>query len=330
VTDTCVDRFPAAHMLEVALALTRPPMQPERHYPADLLQAAEDRYGPGLKIRQVIYFVARANGYTGSPFIDKRSFGDAMYYAWTLPMTVRAAGTSTLSLPAILTNLANKELLDAYREEDQTWREIAIVRSVSDIKTVTSYRLIGKDQYELVAPGGEIKHGTLGNDTYSNRADTYGLMLSIDRREGISKIQFNRGDELLLRRVSLPTKTLLAIHCDGSLGHSHPSSHSSSLEREFVESVYRTPLAVVEPETSTLEWKAPWYSVYHHGQVAHHHTLDLQKLHGGKTVSRLLMDDPTNRLLDVDLVGIVPHSNPREQHLDSEWRKHNAPAEQSC
>ena len=28
----------------------------------------------------------------------------------------------------------------------------------------------------------EIKHGTLGNETYSNRADTYGLMLSIDRR----------------------------------------------------------------------------------------------------------------------------------------------------
>jgi hypothetical protein len=60
------------------------------------------------------------------------------------------------------------------------------VRNVSDFKTVTSYRLIGKDQYELVAPGGEIKHGTLGNETYSNRADTYGLMLSIDRRDIIN------------------------------------------------------------------------------------------------------------------------------------------------
>lgn len=29
---------------------------------------------------------------------------------------------------------------------------------------------------------GEIKHGTLGNETYSNKADTYGLMLAVDRR----------------------------------------------------------------------------------------------------------------------------------------------------
>ena len=177
------DRFPAAQMLEAALALTRPPMQPERHYHADLLQAAEDRYGQGLKIRQVIYFVARANGYTGSPYIDKRTFGDAMYYAWTLPMTVRAAGASTLSLPAILSSLANKELLDAYREEDQTWREIAIVRSVSDFKTVTSHRLLDNMEYEEVAPDGEIKHGTVAEETYTRQAKTYGKMFAMTREK---------------------------------------------------------------------------------------------------------------------------------------------------
>ncbi|MCA9108271.1 MAG: hypothetical protein KDA83_22905, partial [Planctomycetales bacterium] len=41
-------------------------------------------------------------------------------------------------------------------------------------------------QYELVAPGGEIKHGTLGNEQYSNKADTYALMLQIDRRDIIN------------------------------------------------------------------------------------------------------------------------------------------------
>ena len=48
------------------------------------------------------------------------------------------------------------------------------------------YRLIGKDQYELVAPGGELKHGNLGNESYSNRADTYGLMMAVDRRDIIN------------------------------------------------------------------------------------------------------------------------------------------------
>ena len=60
------------------------------------------------------------------------------------------------------------------------------MRNVSDFKTVTSYRLIGTDQYELVAPGGEIKHGTLGNESYTNKADTYGLLLSVDRRDIIN------------------------------------------------------------------------------------------------------------------------------------------------
>ena len=63
---------------------------------------------------------------------------------------------------------------------ERTWRNICAVRNVSDFKTVTSYRLIGADQYEQVAPGGELKHGTLGNESYSNKADTYGLML-VDR-----------------------------------------------------------------------------------------------------------------------------------------------------
>jgi hypothetical protein len=63
---------------------------------------------------------------------------------------------------------------------------ICAVRNVQDFKTVTSYRLVGKDQYEIVAPGGELKHGTLGNESYTNKADTYGLLLAIDRRDIIN------------------------------------------------------------------------------------------------------------------------------------------------
>ena len=175
------DRFPAARMIEAAMALARNLAEPERHYQADLLQAAEDRYGPGLKIRQVIYFVAQANGYTGSPYIDASNISDAMHYAWTVPLSVRASGSSTLSLPAILSNLANKELLDAYQEEDQTWREIAVVRSVSDFKTVTNHRLLDEMEYEELAPDGELKHGKLSEETYTRQARTYGKMFALTR-----------------------------------------------------------------------------------------------------------------------------------------------------
>ena len=96
------------------------------------------------------------------------------------------AGFSTVDIGGILSNVANKFLLEGFFAVERTWRNICAVRNVSDFKTVTSYRLIGKDQYEQVPPGGELKHGTLGNETYTNKADTYGLLLSIDRRDIIN------------------------------------------------------------------------------------------------------------------------------------------------
>jgi phage major head subunit gpT-like protein len=37
-----------------------------------------------------------------------------------------------------------------------------------------------------VAPGGEIEHGQLDEQSFTNKADTYGLMLSVDRRDMIN------------------------------------------------------------------------------------------------------------------------------------------------
>ena len=83
-------------------------------------------------------------------------------------------------------NVANKFLLEGFFSVERTWRNICAVRNVNDFKTVTSYRLIGTDQYEQIAPGGQFKHGTLGNETYTNKADTYGLLLGVDRRDIIN------------------------------------------------------------------------------------------------------------------------------------------------
>jgi hypothetical protein len=120
------------------------------------------------------------NGYTGRNFRDSRA---VLRYAFG--HSVEAA-FSTIDIGGILSNVANKFLLEGFFSVERTWRNICAVRNVSDFKTVNSYRLIGKDQYEQVSPGGELKHGTLGNEQYSNKADTYGLVLSIDRRDIIN------------------------------------------------------------------------------------------------------------------------------------------------
>jgi hypothetical protein len=170
-----------AATLEAACVLTAKLSEPERHYHEEVLEQAERRFRGGIGLQELFLEAAWANGYPERSFRDSR---EALRYAFG--RQVQAAGFSTVDIGGILSNVANKFLLEGFFSVERTWRNICAVRNVPDFKTVTSYRLIGKDQYEIVAPGGELKHGTLGNESYTNKADTYGLMLSIDRRDIIN------------------------------------------------------------------------------------------------------------------------------------------------
>lgn len=93
------------------------------------------------------------------------------------------AALSTTSLPTALGNLANKVLLDSYGESPATWRSFCAVRSVSDFKKNTAIRPSFTTPLDEVAPGGELKHGTVGEWFAEYQVDTFGKMLSIDRRD---------------------------------------------------------------------------------------------------------------------------------------------------
>jgi hypothetical protein len=147
---------------------------------AQAMEIAAKRFQGGLGLQELLFEAAIANGYTGRTFRDSRRVLEAAFGRGI------EAGMTTIDVGGILSNVANKFLLEGFFSVERVWRSICAVRNVSDFKTVTSYRLVGKDQYEQVAPGGELKHGTLGEETYSNKADTYGLMLAIDRRDIIN------------------------------------------------------------------------------------------------------------------------------------------------
>ncbi len=177
VIDTSID----GHVLEAACLLTAKLADVEKVCDERSLDVASRRFRGGIGLQELLLEAAWANGYAGRNFRDSRS---VLRYAFG--HTIEAAGFSTIDIGGILSNVANKFLLEGFFSVERTWRNITAVRNVSDFKTVTSYRLIGKDQYEQVAPGGELKHGTLGEESYTNRADTYGLMLTIDRRDIIN------------------------------------------------------------------------------------------------------------------------------------------------
>ena len=152
----------------------------ENHFDEQTLEPSPERFRGGIGLQELILEAAWANGYTGRNFRDSRTI---LRFAFKPELE---AGFSTVDIGGILSNVANKFLLEGFFSVERTWRNICASRNVSDFKTVTSYRLIGTDQYEQVAPGGELKHGTLGNEIYTNKADTYGLMLSVDRRDIIN------------------------------------------------------------------------------------------------------------------------------------------------
>lgn len=174
------DKPVTSAVLQAACLLTAKLSQVEEMFDSQTLDLAARRFRGGIGLQELLLEAAWANGYTGRNFRDHR---EVLRFAFGHGIE---AGFSSIDIGGILTNVANKFLLEGFFSVEQTWRNICAVRNVSDFKTVTSYRLVGKDQYEQVAPGGELKHGTLGEEKYENRADTYGLLLSIDRRDIIN------------------------------------------------------------------------------------------------------------------------------------------------
>ncbi|MCC9642976.1 Mu-like prophage major head subunit gpT family protein [Rhodopirellula sp. JC740] len=126
-----------------------------------------------IGLRELVAECARMEG------IDvPRVFGDGT-------ATIRA-GFSSMSLPSIMENVMNKTLLAAYQNTPIAAFDLCSVGTVTDFKEVARYRLLGTGGFEQVAPDGELKHGKLSEQKYSNKADTYGQILTLTRHDIIN------------------------------------------------------------------------------------------------------------------------------------------------
>lgn len=189
---SAAQRAPAGHVrtpdnspqvLEAALCVARKIPNTEKQYTDQVLQAAHTQYRGRVGLQQIILQAAMQNGYQGGvgERIHNGNLRDILSYAMPPNNPQLRAAFSTVSLPNILSNVANKELLTGYEETDTAWREVAVTKSVSDFKQVTSYRMLDNMEYEALGPAGEIKHGTLGEESYTRQAGTYAKMFSLTR-----------------------------------------------------------------------------------------------------------------------------------------------------
>jgi phage major head subunit gpT-like protein len=177
---------------------------------ADTLQQAHERFPQGIALNQLIMIGAQANGYRNGHSSKVTVEAQRAAFGMSTPAQMRASGFSTVSIPNVVSNVANKFLRQGWDAVDMTPLRVAAIRSVTDFKTITTVSLIGDTEFQKVGSGGEIAHGKLGEEVYTNKADTYARMLAITRTDYINDDlgaltstpkKLGRGGGLMLNKI---------------------------------------------------------------------------------------------------------------------------------
>lgn len=108
---------------------------------------------------------------------------DLVRSAFEASRAVQASGTSTMSLPGILSDAAHKSALAAYRAVPTVWSMLAATTSLTNFKPHKRYRMTGIGRFEEVGNDGELKHITFKEAEYENQAHTEGAILGITRKD---------------------------------------------------------------------------------------------------------------------------------------------------
>lgn len=131
-----------------------------------------------ITLHGLIAAALKADGVTpphGGPALFQAAMGHAI-----------RAGFSTVNLPGILGNVANKRLLDSFTAVEVVYPRIAQQVEHANFHTHTHYRLNDVGSFAEVGADGEIQHGTLSEESYTNRVTTKGQMLTLTRQDIIN------------------------------------------------------------------------------------------------------------------------------------------------
>ena len=155
----------------------------EKQYSPEVLAAADGRRYARMTLHKALGLLCHAAG-VYAPLGDKEGLVAAAFEAHKKLLTFDAF--STLSLSGILGNTANKAMLAAYAGVNTTWQKIAAVRSHSDFKINTLYRLDADGAFMKVGASGDLKLSTLQETSYTKQLATYGTMIALTRRDMVN------------------------------------------------------------------------------------------------------------------------------------------------
>lgn len=186
----------------------------DRDYGPDVVQQAYPIRNYG--IRDTIAAAAASVG------IDLPRGNTAFYDALvqnSSRLAVQAEGFSTVNLPGILGNVANKVLLQAFLNIKTIYDTVAEQADFNNFYTHSIYRLETTGDFAKVGGDGELKNATLAQDAYTNKVDTYGQILTLSRVDIINDDlgAFSRLTAQLARRARIAVdKALVTIMMESS------------------------------------------------------------------------------------------------------------------
>lgn len=171
-------------MIQAALCQHISLPEREKQFRPEVMEAADKHFKGGLSLHGLLELGARRNGWRGqSVKSDLRRCLRAAFREDEYQDIHASTGPSTYSISNILSDTTNRVIRVAFDAVESAWRQIALISNVTDYREISTVALTGDMVYKKVAPGGEVKHGTFGDTSYTNKADIYALLIGIDEQD---------------------------------------------------------------------------------------------------------------------------------------------------
>lgn len=118
----------------------------------------------------------------GQPWTGTFSSSEFVAHYRNCERMLRASGVSTVSLPGILSNIAQKALAAAWNQVNVAWPKITRPERLNNFKAHTIYRMTADGAFRDVGPDGKLEHGQIAESSSSLRAATKGRKFKFTRQ----------------------------------------------------------------------------------------------------------------------------------------------------